>query len=152
MIVEARTAERDGDEEGATDRAAEALKSMPLAEQVFTGPQLMSGEAPDSFTVLFARSYYPGRAVGYFGQMDVLVRFPENVVPTTREMGTDHRTGYWYDRHVPLIFYGAGVEAGESDVAVRAVDVAPTLADMIGVETPDDLDGRVIYPSPSPLR
>jgi predicted AlkP superfamily pyrophosphatase or phosphodiesterase len=150
MIVAARRAEIEDDGDGTVDRIAEALRPFPLAEQVFTGPQLLNEEPADSFAVLYARSYYPGRSVGYFGDMDVLVRFPERVIPTTGTMGTDHRSGYWYDRHVPLVLYGAGIEEGESDEPVRAVDVAPTLAAMIGVDAPDDLDGRVIYPVPEP--
>jgi arylsulfatase A-like enzyme len=58
------------------------------------------------------------------------------------ETGSTHGSPYWYDRHVPLIFYGAGVEAGETAEPVLTVDVAPTLARMIGIAVPEGLDGR----------
>ncbi len=148
MIVAARTAERAGPPEGAPERVAEALEPFPLAVQVFTGRDLTEGEPADSFWTLYARAYYPGRALGYFGDMGVLVRFPERVIPTTRTTGTDHRSGYWYDRHVPLVFLGPGIEPGVSDAPVRAVDIAPTLASLLDLGVPDDLDGRVILPGP----
>ena len=146
MIVAARTIQAQGPPETIMERVGERLGEFPLAGQVFKGPELLDGQPADSFAVLYARSYYPGRAVGYFGDMDLLVRFPERVIPTTSTTGTDHRSGYWYDRHVPLVFLGAGVEPGVSDTAVRAVDVAPTLFYLMGLEAPADLDGRVILP------
>jgi len=144
MIIAARTAERAGDPEAAPERVADALRPFPLVEQLWTGRELLEAEPADSFSVLFARSYYPGRAVGYFGDMDVLVRYPERVIPTTGQRGTDHRTGYWYDRHVPLVFMGPAVAQGASAEPVRAVDVAPTLAGLLGIPVPPDLDGRSI--------
>ena len=39
-----------------------------------------------------------------------------------------HGSPYEYDRHVPLIFLGAGVTPGMSDQRARTVDIAPTLA------------------------
>ena len=146
MIIAARTAERAGEQEAAPERVAEALRAFPLAEQVWTGRELLEGTPADSFSVLFARSYFPGRAVGYFGDMDVLVRYPERVIPTTGRAGTDHRPGYWYDRHVPLLFMGPDIAPGASDSPVRAVDVAPSLARLLGIDPPADLDGRLILP------
>ena len=40
---------------------------------------------------------------------------------------------------------GAGVENGSSDAAAYTVDMAPTLAALVGVSVPTDLDGRAIY-------
>jgi len=57
----------------------------------------------------------------------------------------NHETTYWYDRHVPILFLGAGVQSGVSDAPVYTVDFAPTLAGLAGVIVPDDLDGRRIY-------
>ena len=59
--------------------------------------------------------------------------------------GINHETVYWYDRHVPILFLGAGVQPGVSDGRVYTVDFAPTLAGLAGIQVPDDLDGRRIY-------
>lgn len=146
MIIAARKAQADGPPESSPDRVAARLAEFPLAVQVFTGHELLHPEPADSFAVLYSRSYFPGRAVGYFGDMDVLVRFPERVIPTTFTRGTDHRSGYWYDRHVPMVYMGPGIHSGTSAEPARAVDVAPTLFHLMGFTPPEGLDGRVILP------
>lgn len=59
--------------------------------------------------------------------------------------GTNHGSPYWHDRHVPLIFLGAGVQPGRADLRVRTVDVAPTLAALAGIPAPEDLAGRDLF-------
>ncbi len=54
-----------------------------------------------------------------------------------------HGSPYDYDRAVPLIFFGAGVAPGELEEQVSPADLAPTLADRIGVAMPA-VDGRVL--------
>lgn len=46
-----------------------------------------------------------------------------------------------YDSHVPLIFAGFGVTAGVHREFVRTVDIAPTLAALLGVKPAEPLDG-----------
>ncbi|MFL5617150.1 MAG: alkaline phosphatase family protein [Gemmatimonadaceae bacterium] len=55
-----------------------------------------------------------------------------------------HASGYDYDSHVPLIFYGAGVKPGRVTEFVRTVDLAPTLAAIVGVKPSEKLDGVVL--------
>lgn len=49
-----------------------------------------------------------------------------------------------YDAHVPLILYGPGVRPGRYGEFARVVDLAPTLADIVGVPPTEPLDGRVL--------
>ena len=55
-----------------------------------------------------------------------------------------HGSPYDYDSHVPLIFYGDGVKPGRYDGFVRTVDLAPTLAAIVGVKPTERLDGVVL--------
>jgi predicted AlkP superfamily pyrophosphatase or phosphodiesterase len=48
------------------------------------------------------------------------------------------------DAHVPIIFYGAGVKPGRYDEFARVVDMAPTLAAIVGVTPSEKLDGHVL--------
>lgn len=56
---------------------------------------------------------------------------------------TGHGTWHLYDRHVPLAFYGAGVKRGTGERA-ESIDVAPTLARVLGCEPPADAQGQVL--------
>lgn len=55
-----------------------------------------------------------------------------------------HGTPHGYDAHVPVLFYGAGIRGGRYDAFARVVDIAPTLAEVIGVPPTEALDGRVL--------
>lgn len=55
-----------------------------------------------------------------------------------------HGTPHVYDAHVPIIFYGAGIRPGRYDRFARVVDMAPTLAHLLGVPPTEPLDGVVL--------
>ena len=48
------------------------------------------------------------------------------------------------DAHVPLILWGKGIRAGMHERRVSAVDVAPTLARLLGLTPAEPVDGRVL--------
>ena len=138
------TARAGGSPEEIAERLARLVEQRGLVAKAYTHSELTRGEPVDSFAVLFRNSHYPGRAWGPLSRWGVEVRFGEGDLvgfPT----GTNHETTYWYDRHVEMIFMGAGVESGTSDAPVYGVDFAPTLAGLAGIPIPEDLDGRRIY-------
>ncbi len=53
-----------------------------------------------------------------------------------------HGTPYDDDSHVPIIFYGPGFKPGRYDQFARTVDIAPTLAQVLGVTPSEPLDGK----------
>jgi predicted AlkP superfamily pyrophosphatase or phosphodiesterase len=59
---------------------------------------------------------------------------------TTATHGTPHHA----DAAVPIIFAGAGIKPGRYDRRALVVDIAPTLAAIVGVEPLERLDGRVL--------
>jgi predicted AlkP superfamily pyrophosphatase or phosphodiesterase len=52
-----------------------------------------------------------------------------------------HGTPYDYDSNVPIIFFGPGFNAGRYADFVRTVDIAPTLAALVGAPPTEKLDG-----------
>ena len=52
-----------------------------------------------------------------------------------------HGSPYDFDSHVPIIFYGQGIKAAKYDGFVRTVDIAPTLAELLGIKPLEKLDG-----------
>lgn len=55
-----------------------------------------------------------------------------------------HGQPHDYDTRVPVLFWGAGIVAGRRGTEARVVDMAPTLADWLGVTPLERLDGRVL--------
>ena len=55
-----------------------------------------------------------------------------------------HGSPHDYDAHVPVLFAGAGIKPGRYDDFARVVDMAPTLAALLGVPPMEPLDGVVL--------
>jgi hypothetical protein len=145
-VVRAANAQAaNGDPSGASERIAASLRTSPLVAQALTEGQLRSTTAPaDTFETLFRNSYYPGRYTDSMARAGVWVRWQEGTL-TAKQTGTSHGSPYLYDRHVPLIFYGAGrVAAGTSQARASTADMAPTLARLIGITPPPDRDGKAL--------
>jgi hypothetical protein len=58
--------------------------------------------------------------------------------------GTTHFSPWSYDRHVPLAFYGAPFTPGIYHGRVQPVDLAATLASVLGVNQPSASVGSVL--------
>ena len=55
-----------------------------------------------------------------------------------------HGSPHDYDSNVPVLFHGAPFRPGRHDEYARVVDMAPTLAAVLGVRPTEPLDGRVL--------
>ena len=59
--------------------------------------------------------------------------------------GTTHGSPYDYDTHVPVIFLGsARIRAGSYTDTIGVEDIAPTLADLLGIAAPSGNMGHVL--------
>jgi len=58
--------------------------------------------------------------------------------------GTGHGTAYDYDRHIPIVFMGAGVKQGKYSADCGPEDIAPTLAKILGLDFPKEADARLL--------
>jgi len=109
----------------------------------YSKSQLAQGEVPD--TALgrkFLNSYSP---VGGWYVMGVPAPY---TVGSTK--GTDHATPYTYDTHVPLAFYGLPFQAGAYRTHAEPVDLAVTLASLLGINAPTHAVGRVLTEALAP--
>ncbi len=116
-------------------------KAMTREELLAVDPSTPLAASADSFVVLYRRSYRPDRAISP-GERGVLVRIREGYM--VDEAIATHGSPYTYDRHVPLVFMGPGIEPGRLDEVAATVDVAPTLARWARIPYPSDLDGRAL--------
>jgi predicted AlkP superfamily pyrophosphatase or phosphodiesterase len=58
--------------------------------------------------------------------------------------GSTHGSGYTYDTHVPIIFFGAGIKPGSSVAPYEITDIAPTLAMLLQIRLPSGATGKPV--------
>src|SRR5271170_3940383 len=126
-----------GDHESTAEAdAGEAMKQAGLAGY-FTKSQLARGETPASeIGRRYAHSYSPEGGWYVIG-----MPHPFQVGITK---GTDHATPFSYDTHVPLAFYGLAFQTGIYRTHAEPVDLATTLASLLGINAPAQATGRVL--------
>jgi len=74
---------------------------------------------------------------------DVFI-IPNPVNITYSDTGSSHGSGYSFDTHVPVIFYGKGIKKGSTKKLVPIIDIAPTLANLLQIENPSGTTGKII--------
>jgi hypothetical protein len=114
----------------------EAMKSAGLRDY-YTKSQLAAGEVPN--TALgrkYLNSYSPEGSWYVMGVPDIYSVGPAK--------GTDHASPYNYDTHVPLAFYGLPFQSGTYRTNAEPVDLAATLASLLGINAPTHSVGRVL--------
>ena len=77
---------------------------------------------------------------------DVMLSYrPEYVEDFLQGRGVSYGSLYNYDVRTPLGFYGAPFRTGVADRTIESVDLAPTLARVMGVIPPSSSVGRVLW-------
>ena len=133
--------------------AVELLKSEPGVVDAFSIDELMALPSaarnirPEALTVRerMSLSAVAGRSA------DVMFVLEPGMSPFPGAVGgylAGHGTPWDYDRRVPLIFWTAGIAGHERPLPVRTVDIAPTIANILAVQAPTDLDGRCLDLTP----
>ncbi len=126
----------------AIERVRRTLSGFPEIARVYRAADLSGTAGGDEFLRLQANSYDPERGG------DLVLQPCSGCLITSSPVGTSHGTPYDYDRGVPMIFMGAGVTAGEDTGECATIDLAPTLASVLGVEFDTPRDGRALGIAP----
>lgn len=117
--------------------AADAARTVPHVAHVYSREQVLGGEVtPDLIGRRIARGYNVQRS----GDLEIVLE----PYWLRASAGTTHGTPYSYDAHIPLILMGHGILPGAYHATVALNDLAPTLATLLGVETPGGSSGRVL--------
>jgi len=123
-------------EKDAETAVGEAMKQAGLREY-FTKSQLADGQAPDTpWGHKFLNSYSPEGSWYVMGVPDTYT--------VGGAKGTDHASPYTYDTHVPLALYGLPFQPGVYRDKTEPVDMAATLASLLGINAPSHAVGRVL--------
>ena len=124
----------------AIEKIVEAARAALLAEKsvaaVYDRAALEGGSAGDEILARLRRSYHADRSP------DLIAVNKKYAYMSFSRTGTGHGSPYGYDREVPILFWGSGIQPGRRDTIVRTVDIAPTLASVLDIELPLDIDGR----------
>jgi hypothetical protein len=130
-------------ERDAETAVGEAMKQAGL-RGYFTKSQLAEGEVPaTAMGKKFLHSYSP--EPGWY-----VMGVPEPYTVGVAK-GTDHASPYTYDTHVPLAFYGLPFRTGTYRTHAEPIDLAPTLASLLGINAPTHAVGRVLTEALTPL-
>ncbi len=73
-----------------------------------------------------------------------IILIPRPFYMETSNNLTTHVTGYSYDRTVPLIFSGPGIQKGIYPKRAKIIDIAPTLSFMLGIIPPATSHGQIL--------
>jgi len=116
--------------------AGEAMKQAGLRDY-FTKSQLAGGDVPSTpLGRKYLNSYSPEGSWYVLGVPDIYT--------VGGLHGTDHASPYNYDTHVPLAFYGLPFQTGTYRTSVEPIDLAATLASLLGINAPTHSVGRVL--------
>ena len=104
--------------------------------QVYTPATLAAAPPTDSAASLWRNTIPSG-----YGWLLAGVLEPGFVWSRADVRAAEHGSTAVLDRTVPIAFMGPGIEARVVHRAVRTVDIAPTLARLLGVRPSERLDG-----------
>ncbi|MBI3131957.1 MAG: alkaline phosphatase family protein [Acidobacteria bacterium] len=137
-VLEAAKADR-----AAVVKAAQAwMRSQPFVRESVTTADLaalpmdsLKGRDPETLTLKerLRLSWTPGLGG------DLISAFAPHILFIPLAFPATHGSPHDYDRHVPIIFWGAG--KGPVSQPVSTVDLAPTLAALLRLKVPEAIDG-----------
>lgn len=105
----------------------------------YTTNQLDGGPIKNITALLMQNGFYPNRS----GDVALLL---EPGWMDWSHTGTTHGTGYTYDTHVPLLWYGWHIPAGDFNSNIDIMDIAPTIATLLNIMSPNAAVGHPILP------
>jgi predicted AlkP superfamily pyrophosphatase or phosphodiesterase len=131
--------EKNIDEAAVETTCISYLKTLPGVYKAYSISSLQSMKNSDAVTQIL-NGIHPLRS----GQiaLQLLPGWYDSYGNVTG--GTTHGTGYTYDTHVPLIWYGWKVQSGASSKKCFITDIAPTITDMLNISQPNAAFGNVL--------
>ena len=132
-------------------RTVARYRAHPQVAAVFTAAEIEAAAAPAGPPETWGliqrakASYFRGRSG------DFLVALKPRVMPIPAAVAANssyvatHGSIWDYDRRVPILFWRKNMAGFEQPNGVETVDIAPTLAALIGVQLPaTEIDGRCL--------
>ncbi|MGL2966911.1 alkaline phosphatase PafA [Flavobacterium sp. XGLA_31] len=115
----------------------EYLLTQDQVKRVFTEEEILNNSGNDYYLNCIAKGYDNTQD----GDLVILDKPGYIEYGAT---GTSHGTPYSYDTHVPLIFFGWNIKAGETHDRKVITQIAPTLAQKIKTAFPNGTEAEVL--------
>jgi arylsulfatase A-like enzyme len=117
--------------------AAQAALKFPAVAGYYTAAGSCS--TTSDWAERFRNSFHPKRS----GDLMLSYR-PEQIEDYGQGRGISYGSLYNYDAQVPLCFYGPQFRSEVFNHPVESIDLAPTLARVLGIPAPSSATGRVL--------
>ena len=131
-------------------KATALYTASPQVEVVFSNAEIEAAPSPagppETWSLIerVKASYYRGRSGDFYVVLKPRVMPIPAVVAAGNYIAT-HGSVWDYDRRVPMLFWRKGLAGFEQPNGVETVDIAPTLAGLIGLPIPKgDIAGRCL--------
>ena len=127
--------------------AANELRKWPEVKTVLTRQELLSGSTKTDF---WGEMLHNGYDIHRSGELIFLLQpgylAKEHDEPKAH-LGTSHGSAFNYDTHVPLLWYGKGIEPGlQIYDPIQITDIAPTLIHILNLQRSGSMIGQPILP------
>lgn len=124
-----------------TEEVAEALVNhimdYPKLMRVITSEDLLVGNFNDRLFSFLQNGFNQKRSG------DVIL-VPNPAVISYPKQGSTHGSGFTYDTHVPILFFGTGINNAKTSKFVPITSIAPTLANLLQISFPNGNSGNII--------
>jgi len=106
-------------------------------DRVYTGQQMIKNQYTSGIPYILQNGYNQKRSG------DVLIVLKPGTISYPKT-GSTHGSPQIYDTHVPLLFYGKGIQKGNTVERTEISDIAPTIAVLLGISFPNGSTGSPI--------
>jgi hypothetical protein len=137
-VNEKQIADNDLDRKKIKKAITEFFYSMPEIEFVVDLENINQTALPEPLRAMVINGYYRGRS----GDIEVIPN--PGWFSGYGVTGTTHGTWHPYDTHIPLLWYGWNVKAGETYATVNMTDISATIAAMLHIQMPNGCVGKPI--------
>ncbi|TAE10480.1 MAG: alkaline phosphatase family protein, partial [Bacteroidetes bacterium] len=128
---------KEDKQEEITEYVIKQLLKQEGVANAFAIEELMEVPLNRKLREMLANGYYPGRS----GSIQIILK-PGYI--DGGNTGTTH--GLWnpYDTHIPCLWYGWGIQKGQTYRETYMTDIAPTIAALLNIQVPNGSIGTVI--------
>ena len=114
---------------------AKEFLTYDYVDRVYTGYQMWQNNYTSGIPYILQNGYNQKRSG------DVLLVLKPGTITYSRT-GSTHGSPQVYDTHVPLLFFGKGIQQGSTVERTEIPDIAPTISALLGIAFPSGTTGK----------